>query len=238
MSFRPSWQATIPLALLAGLFAWLGNWQWQRAADKQDLVDAFAQAPLVRDLAGPDAARFTRVSLHGFYDSERHFLVDNRFFASQAGVHVLTPFITEGGITVLVNRGWLPMAPDRRSLPTVAPAAGRVKIAGMLDALSVPGRKLGDADRLVPGNWPQLLTYPNLQDMANALQTKLYPLVLLLDPDSPGGFAGRDWQPVHVPPKRHRGYAFQWYALAVTVLAAWVFLACRGTGATGREDSD
>ena len=30
MSFRPSWQATIPLALLAGFFAWLGGWQWQR----------------------------------------------------------------------------------------------------------------------------------------------------------------------------------------------------------------
>jgi cytochrome oxidase assembly protein ShyY1 len=227
MSFRPSWQATLVLALLAGLCAGLGNWQWQRAAAKQALVRAFDEAPEIPQLTGPGVGRFARIALRGEFDPARHFLIDNRIFGSRPGVHVLTPFTTRQGETLLVNRGWLPMAPDRRSLPLVPTAAVPLSIRGTLDELTVPGRQLGEPDRLSRTSWPQLMTYPDLGDMAAALDADLYPLVLLLDADSPGGFEDRDWRPVYVTPQRHRGYAFQWYSMATAVLVAWIFLGVR-----------
>ncbi len=228
MSFRPSWLATMALASLAALFCWLGNWQWQRAIFKQGLVDRFEAAPAFLSLAPPGQARpYTRVALDGAFDGLRSVLVDNRFLGSRPGVHVLTPFRATDGTLLLVNRGWLPMPPDRRKLPTVNPRTELTRIAGMLDELRIPGRQLGEADELVTDRWPQLVTYPDLAAIGEALGEEPYPLVLLLDPESPGGFEGRDWQPVHVPPHRHRGYAFQWYALAAAAFGAWIFLGVR-----------
>jgi cytochrome oxidase assembly protein ShyY1 len=227
MSFRPSWQATLVLALLAGAFAGLGNWQWQRAAAKLTLMRAFDEAPEILELTAADARRFARISLRGQFDPTRHFLIDNRIHESRPGVHVLTPFTTQEGAVLLVNRGWLPMAADRRSLPTVPAVEGPASIHGILDELTVPGRRLGEPDRLSPLRWPQLMTYPNLGDMATALEADLYPLVLLLDAASPGGFEGRDWQPVYVTPQRHRGYAFQWYSMTAAVAVAWIILGLR-----------
>ena len=228
MGFKPSLQATAALAALSILFAWLGTWQLQRAGQKQAVITDFDSAPRITALAMPaPGQRFARLTLAGAFDRERHTLMDNRVFNGRAGVHVLTPFETEDGATVLVNRGWLPMPPDRRSLPGVQTAPGALQISGILDHLAPPGRQLGQSDRMFSDSWPQLTTYPEIDDIATALGTDLYPLVLLLDADSQGGFAGRDWQPVYMTPDRHRGCAVQWLALAATVLAAWVFVGIR-----------
>ena len=78
-----------------------------------------------------------------------------------------------------------------------------------------------------PDEWPQLLTYPDVGRIATALQTSLYPDVLFLDASSPGGFEDRAWRPVVMGPDKHHAYAVQWFALAVTALAAWILLAFR-----------
>ncbi len=228
MKFRPSLPATVALAAVAAACAWLGNWQWQRAAEKQALLAEIASAPRLAGLAAPaDELRFARVTLSGRFDPRRHVLVDNRVSGGRAGVHVLTPFTTAAGQSVLVNRGWLAMPPDRRSLPGVPTSPEPVRISGMLDALAPPGRQLGPDDRLQAGEWPQLVTYPEPDAIAAALGTELYPWVLLLDPDSAMGFGDRAWQPVVITPARHRGYAFQWYALALTAAVIWLLLGLR-----------
>jgi surfeit locus 1 family protein len=225
MTFRPPLSATALLAALAMTFAGLGGWQLQRAGQKQATVEKFESAQHITDLGHPAADyRFARLTLTGAFDQERHILVDNRIHRGRAGVHVLTAVRSVAGTSVLVNRGWLPIPPDRRSLPPVHTAAGLQEISGMLDRLQPPGRKLGESDRLATDSWPQLVTYPDLDDISAALGVELYPLILLLDPQSPGGFADRDWQPVFMTPERHRGYAVQWLALAATALALWVFL--------------
>lgn len=227
MAFRPSLPATATLAALAVLFTWLGDWQLQRAGEKQAVLSDFASAPSLSALQQPsNGLRFARLTVAGSFDRDRHIMVDNRVHRGRAGVHVLTPLRTPDGI-LLVNRGWLPIPPDRRSLPPVSTPEGLLRVSGILDRLAPPGRKLGASDRLSSDAWPQLVTYPEPDAIAAALGAELYPLVLLLDADSPGGFADRDWQPVVMTPDRHRGYALQWFALAATAAVAWLLLGWR-----------
>ena len=102
-----------------------------------------------------------------------------------------------------------------------------IGITGRIGPIPETGRRLGDVDDVVPDQWPQLLTYPDLEKIAAALNSGLYPLVLFLDQASEGGFEGRHWKPVFMTPEKHHAYAFQWFALALTACVAWVFLALR-----------
>ncbi|MGH8224509.1 MAG: SURF1 family cytochrome oxidase biogenesis protein, partial [Woeseiaceae bacterium] len=67
--------------------------------------------------------------------------------------------------------------------------------------------------------------YPTGDELAAALGAELRSFVLLLDAAEPSGFL-RDWQPREAGPMRHYGYAFQWFAMAVTVagILGWRFL--------------
>jgi cytochrome oxidase assembly protein ShyY1 len=42
-----------------------------------------------------------------------------------------------------------------------------------------------------------------------------------------GGFDGREWKPVFLSSSRHKGYAFQWFALVAACFAMWIFLGFR-----------
>ena len=230
--FRPSLPASLLLLGLVAVFASLGAWQWQRAADKAARLADFGAADTVAGLPPPaQASEFTRVKLAGRFDTRRHVLADNRVLDGRAGVHVYTPYTETDGATLLVNRGWLPLPASRRPLPRIATADGELAISGRLGPIMGPGRQLGPAAELDRQNWPQLVTYPSVKRVAAALGSELYPWVLYLDPDSPGGFEGRDWPPVYMTPQKHRAYAVQWYALALLGLACWAVVGRRrGTG--------
>lgn len=225
MAIRPSAASSLVLGLLLASFLWLGQWQMQRAAWKQDRQARYAAAPVVSDLESPLAREtYSRLRIAGRFDSERHVLMDNRIHQGRPGVHVLSPFTTDAGRTLLVNRGWLPMSADRQSLPAVPVYEKILEVDGHLEPLRVAGMALGAPDQMQTGTWPQLVTYPALDTIAAALDTELHPLVLYLAPESAGGFAGRDWNPFPMGPEKHRGYALQWFILAGACLIAWVIL--------------
>lgn len=222
MPFRPSIPATLGLLSVAAACLALAGWQWQRAQDKAARQAQFAAAPAQRGLPpAADAGEFTRVTLAGHFDPERHLLADNQVLKGRAGVHAYTPFTSDTGTVILVNRGWLPLSPERSPLPAVPTRAEALEISGRLGTVQGPGRRLGEAPPPSGDQWPELVTYLNIDGAASALGVKLYPWILLLDADSPGGFDGRDWRPVFMTPQKHRAYAFQWLALAVLAVGCW-----------------
>jgi surfeit locus 1 family protein len=118
------------LALVAGLMS-LGVWQVERRAWKLDLirqVEARVHAPASPapgpdrwPTIAPDRDQYRHVILHGVFDNERETLTQ-AVTDYGPGFWVMTPFRTDGGFTVLVNRGYVPSerrAPDTR-------AAGRI----------------------------------------------------------------------------------------------------------------
>lgn len=222
--FRTHLGLTAVLAALAIGFVLLGNWQRERAHAKHAEQAAFDSAPVVASLedALPD---WTRTVLDGRLDPVRHVLLDNKLHGGRPGVHVLTPFeLASGGDTLLVNRGWLPLPPDRSSLPDVQTPTGPVTLAGRLAPLSRPGVVIGEPVQLDKDTWPQLVVYPEHDRIEAALGTSLYPKVLYLDADAAGGFSGRDWTPFTMGPDRHRAYAVQWYGLALAAATTWLVL--------------
>lgn len=229
-TFRPSIPVTLILALLAALFASLGSWQTHRAAEKATLETEHQQAPsLALDTALAAERRFARVETSGHYDPQRHILLDNQLWQGRGGVHVFTPFVTSSGTAILVNRGWLPLPPDRRELPAVPTPADEVTVRGILNVFPVPGRMVGGADRLETDRWPQLVTYMRHADIVRVLGLPLETHIIQLSRDVEHGFEDRNWKPVFLSAKRHRAYAFQWYALTAVTVVLWLITGIRKT---------
>ena len=228
MHFRTSVKLTLALLALALLFARLGWWQLERKAEKQLLFEQFANGPrLSVEQALERAEKFARVEARGRYDPSRHVLLDNKILNGRAGVHVLTPFTLGNGRQLLINRGWLPIPPDRRSLPAVETDDSLRTIAGILNKPTTGGQRIGEPDVLVADRWPQLVTYLDLDSVSTALNSSLEPWLLQLEPEDESGFEGRQWQAAVMGPEVHGAYALQWFSLAVAALIIWITLGVR-----------
>jgi len=228
MIFRPTFTLSLILVTLAAAFLRLGLWQLDRQAEKEALFERFAEAPsLPLEVALDEPAPFARVEGRGRFDPSRHVLLDNRVWKGRAGVHVLTPFRMDTGRVVLVNRGWLPLPPDRRSLPAVPTDDAPRTLRGRLVSAPQVGQRLGEADKLAPDRWPQLVTYLDLPVVASALGEPLEPWVIQLDAGEDGGFEDRQWAAAAMRPETHGAYAVQWLALAATALVIWLVLGVR-----------
>jgi len=229
-AFRPSFAGTVVLFLLAAFFVNLGMWQSRRGGEKLELENQFQTAeflPLATALALDN--RFARIEVTGHYENKRHILLDNQVWHGRAGVHVFSAFTTLEGDTILVNRGWLPLNAERNSLPEIPTPEELSTVEGILNIAPQPGRILGPADKLSADQWPQLVTYLNIADISKALDTPMPERVLQLSASAPAGFEGRDWKPVFLSSDRHKAYAFQWYALALTSIVLWAFGGYRKT---------
>ena len=219
-------------------FAALGTWQLGRAHDKERALAAFEAArsapprelsdTSMRGAASGIPELPVRVQANGRYDDGVTLLLDNVVLDGKAGVSVLTLYQPDDvGYAVLVDRGWLPLPPDRR--PPIVPAAGasRDRIEGMLRSPPSSGVRMGNAE-FVRGSTPPLLAYLDLDALERQSGTRLLRAVLQLAPDANHGFTRR-WEPLPggMPPERHRGYAVTWFALALLVPVTTLVLAWR-----------
>jgi surfeit locus 1 family protein len=222
-SFKPSIPATLALLLLATLFASLGTWQTKRAAEKSELEQQHREAGIVSlHMALSGDRRFAHIDVSGHYDPLRHILLDNQIWQGRAGVHVFTPFYTLDGTAILVNRGWLPLGANRQNLPEIPTPQHETVLRGRLNILPEPGRMMGAADKLEQDLWPQLVTYLDIQNNTRALEAPLENRIIQLSTQEQNGFEGRDWKPVFLSSKRHKGYAFQWFALTAASIVLWL----------------
>lgn len=223
------------LALLAiALFARLGFWQAQRADEKQAMLDAASRVLAERRAAPRDAAAdatragdFDWYVARGRFDARPPLLLDNQLRGGRAGVRVYRLFAPDGAAqSVLVDLGWLPLAGDR-ALPTLdAPPAGDVELRGLLAPPPSTGLAVGAPLARRDGAW--LMSRFDPPAIAAALGEAPAPRVLRLDPDLPLGYT-RDLALLAntLPPDKHRGYALQWFALALAVLVTAVVLTLR-----------
>jgi surfeit locus 1 family protein len=232
------------IAACAG-FASLGAWQLERGAWKARLLAAWSQAldaaprdyaatvgtrgmlPRREDDATASAALPLRVTIDGQWDPATTLLLDNQRLDAAVGVLVFTRFLPRDGATpLLVNRGWLPLGAERRPPAVDPPAAGPVRLTGLLVAPPSPGLRLGQT-AWQPGQPPVLLPFLDL-DAVRAAGAPLFDGVLQLGAGEPDGFT-RQWQalPNTLPPEKHRGYAVQWFGLAIAVAVIYLILALR-----------
>lgn len=221
----------LALAMIAGFIS-LGRWQLQRAGEKQqmlaELADAIGdkKARPVALAAAATADGYTWAAGRGHFRASPILLLDNQRRGARVGVHVFGVFVPERGEPLLVDLGWLPLPGDRR-LPDVSLPQGEQDVAGLLAPPPSPGIALGPAYTVTDARrW--LLTRIDIAALAEGLQFGLAPRILRLDPALPIGFArDLDVLPNTLPPERHRGYAVQWFGLAIATFFIAVFLGFR-----------
>lgn len=232
LRFSPPAVPTVVAAALLLLLCSLGFWQLDRAAGKEAALVRFeaARSTLLDETAlGRDPYEFARVDLVGRYDSAHQFLQDNRTYRGRSGYHVLTPLRTASHGAVLVNRGWVPADPDRNSLPEIAAPRGPVRLQGTVRLAREDLFVLGDTGYAAPG-WPRVVQRVELDAMKRSLGYSLADWLVALDPAAPNGYV-REWKAAPgLTPDRHRGYAFQWFALAAALFSIWVAVNLKRSG--------
>lgn len=220
------------LVLVAGGIA-LGRWQDGRAAEKQALAAQLHAggdaAPLVAGAAPIPLheAQFRRVRATGAFVAGWPVYLDNRPHNGRAGFYVLMPFRIAGTpLHVLVARGWLPRdALDRQRIPSYPTPAGDITIEGVARPNAGHVMQLGDAPALAPG---AIVQNADVAQVAAASGLALQPFVLeQTSADGSEGMLVRDWPAPDLGVDKHRGYAFQWYALAAMAFLFFLFSGLR-----------
>ena len=242
--FRAGPWPTLAMLLLCTLFLRLAVWQWDRAEYKRGLLAAYAEQgarkpvsldALLRDPTLESLPPYLRVIASGRYDPARQILLEDMTRGEDVGYEVLTPFLMQSGIIALVDRGWIPVAADNKTLPDITVSDGPRQIQAVIGSLPVPGLRLGQPAKPAAG-WPKLLFYPASADLVPLYGPKLMTPVLHLDPSEPDGYRRELTLDVGFPPERHLAYAFQWVMLALAVFAVWLVVNFRRRKQTEAKD--
>ena len=221
------------LAMLLGLavLVTLGAWQSGKGerlalelaqrAERSQLGPMQVTAQLLDGASAQDAP-FTVV---GTYDAAHQIFLDNRQENDQPGVHVITPLKIEGSETrILINRGWVGWTQGRSVLPVVATPAGRVQVTGLA---TVPSTKkfflMPDHPEAPSKLWVKL----DMARFQNLLGQPLQPVVLQQTGGDAPDTLVRHWPPPDDRVGKHRGYAFQWFGMAVALVLFYVFACFR-----------
>jgi surfeit locus 1 family protein len=224
-TFRPGWLGSLLALIALAAAVSLGNWQVRRAGEKlalQEKLDDRSHAAAVQigsQLVAAEVIDYSKVEMRGEYLPQQTILLDNKIYQGQVGYHVLTPLRIEGGATcVLVNRGWIAAGPRRDVLPQIATPPGIQHVEGIAVPPSRRYFELGPPTSSGPV-WENLA----LDRYAAATGLVLQPFVLQqLDTVNEGLVRIQERPDTGV--NMHRGYAFQWYALAVLVVVLYIAL--------------
>lgn len=206
----------------------LGVWQLQRAQEKQILVDRYEaranakSVQVAQTRMAPGLEHFP-AQVEGQFEVQHQILLDNRVHDGRVGYDVLTPFRIQTSHTrILVNRGWVPMGPSRSRLPILETPGQAQIITGHLYR---PPERYFSLEKMLPTLADKVWQNLDLERFHTEAGYPLQPYVLRLDVGLPGAYQqllprySDQWV------DRHRGYAVQWFGLALVLLIGSVVFA-------------
>lgn len=214
-------------ALLCAGFAALGTWQVQRMGWKHELVariearasaaptapPAAAEWPALQ--ADPGAFEYRRVRLQGEFLHDLQALVQASTTLG-AGFWVLTPLRLADGSAVLVNRGFVPPA----GRGAVVQPGGTVQVDGLLRISEPGGGFLRDNDPAAD-RW-------HSRDVAAIAAARGLPTAAPYFVDADATLPAGQWPAGGLTVLKfadnHLVYALTWYALALMVAGAAVYV--------------
>lgn len=216
------WLVLVTLAAFLLLIK-LSWWQWQRAAEKAQQLQQIAAwqqqgAPSWTELSTRSGAELDGAPLTGtaIWQAPAVWLVDNQISQGKAGYDVVIPVqvmddhhLTSG--LLLVNLGWVAAPSSRNFLPEVTVPA-QFRLQGVLRTRPAAFR-LGDNEENQQ-RWPMRVQTIDPASLGRTIGQPLFDGVFYQQ-NSPFLY---HYQPVVLPPEKHRGYAVQWLLLALAVM--------------------
>lgn len=237
----PSLLTLIGLAILLSL----GKWQLDRRDWKLGLIQRIEARAHGQPVSLADAiahwqreqdVEYYRVRLAGrfLHDHERHLY---GLVGGEAGWKVVTPFETEGGQVLLVDRGFVPEPFRDPATRQTGQVAGRVELVALARA---PGRP----SAFTPDNQPTANRWfwRDVEGMKAGLPPQIAARVLPFmaeaeKMDVPGGWP-RAGGTLLTLPNRHLEYALTWFGLAGTLIAVFAAYAFHRLRDPAGRDSD
>lgn len=193
---------------IQGLFASTGNIGDQEY-DATQLIEQLNDVP---------------VMFNAEFDDTWLFFLDNQPNKGVFGYRVfqvaqLPNLEKENGepLFLLINLGWVKGSIDRKVLPNITPIAGNFQLKGNIRFIEI-GVQLTE-QVFEESAHIQRIQQVEADKLAKLTKKPLLPFVIYLDKAETLGFV-KNWQPIVMPPEKHRGYAFQWFSLA----SAWLVL--------------
>lgn len=240
---RPVWIVGHIIAVVAVIsFINLGFWQLDRADDRDAQNDLIAERHDLRPAeldallaAGGDPAELEHRPVHlvGTYRPDEEVMLSTRSHAGRPGHHVLTPFETADGPTVIVDRGWVPVEWSDPPVTAAPPPAGEVELTGWIVAPR-------SAQRSGPPGADQVTFVSDVDLDRLAMQVSGALLPVAVQAAAGGTAPGEDYpvpaQLEPLDPGPHRSYAGQWFMFAGVVGIGYPVLCWRT--ATGRNNPD
>src|SRR5690606_36346156 len=210
-------------------------WQLDRANEKAHLFADYqaaseSGAPDLTDIALTESERpprYAEVTLQGRFLEERYLLLDNHVFEGQVGYQALGLFALEQAEPniVLVNIGFVAAPASRAELPNVDFPSETMTLSGLLNYPDQNAFQLAEQELTLNG-WPLRIQQVEFDEISRTIGISLLPVVVLLseqqNKNNDDWGLPRRWQPNVITPAKHRGYAVQWFGLAIA--CALVFL--------------
>lgn len=222
----------LALLLMLGLVALgiaAGVWQTRRAEEKigiEKKLAAQAQAAPLRVAPGADWEQheYRHLRVKGRFVAEWPLFLENRPLQNRVGFYVLMPFKLEDGRQILVARGWAPRDErDRSKLPQLTTPSGEIEIEGIIRRQAGRLMQLGNAPQIKPGAVLQNLEVAQLRQ-ASVLPLQDYLLEQVdIAQAAPPDQLQRAWPAPASGVDKHKGYALQWFGLALSALVAFIY---------------
>jgi surfeit locus 1 family protein len=214
------------------IFIVLGFWQIDRANQKNILnsnyTDRQQEATIVLDknniMDEKSSLLWRKVEFEGSFLNKQNIILDNQIFNQIAGFNIITPFKIKGSNSiVLVNRGWHPNLKNREMLPVITEIKGERSLLGYVAGFPVSGIKLGKNNIETLNS--QIFRFQRLDtlELNYFLSANVMPYMIYLDPIIDKEFYENFKLPAPDSQKNY-GYAFQWFAFAITLLIIFMRL--------------
>lgn len=247
-SFRFRWIAVVVTLLVFIILARLGYWQISRAEYKEERL---AQIEQYQELNVLDLANVLTLSeqhdptgitvkVDGIFANPASWLLDNKVVKGKTGYDVLLALQVTGEQTseqkveqkaVLVNMGWVGANyAYRDQLPQFTIPSGEIAITGFVKAKDLTAFALSN-ESINEQPWPQRIQQIELEKFEQQSGLTFHPFVVYAQQPNDYGFT-HHYQPVVMPPQKHRAYAMQWFLLALAVLVIFIFASRVSTSET------
>ncbi len=227
-----NWPVVIFTMLVFSLLIKLGFWQNARAHEKEQRQQRISELSQTQALSLQqvlalndlkDGINDLPIKITGKFIDEKIFLLDNQPDKGRLGYRVYQLFESQTE-TIMINLGWVPGSIDRNVLPELEAIKGQHLLSGHVREVEV-GIQLQEQN-LAGATWPLRVQQIELNKFSQLIGKKLLPFVVYLDKKESIGYK-KNWQPIVMPPEKHRAYAFQWFSLAIAWLSLMIWAAIK-----------
>lgn len=221
--FQPGILLSLFTLVFLPVFLALGTWQLNRAQEKDQLMAVIASEPLnIDEVDWQDPPLYRSFVVSGQLLDDQVFLLDNKTLNGQFGYEVFKLLKIPAG-SLAVSLGWVVGSQDRRVLPTLELPEGLTEqqftiraaptnpVFGVEGNLKHPSASDVWVVQSLSSNWLADITGQKILAFAqldNAAQFGVGPVI---------------WQPTVMSPATHRGYALQWFAMAIALTIMFIY---------------